>query len=458
MNSRRPERGPRSRSRWRLAPAGLPAAALLAACSASPGNSYAISDEETDGSVVDAATTPPDATDAGHQLPPDTEAGTAIRDAGADGSVDDATADAESPPAPLTLLRLEGRWDRSLPDSPRAAYPGARITMHFFGTGAVLRLRERTSASSLAGTSQWSVTIDAVPQPVLVTEVTAGNTARDYTLAAGLAAGEHTIQLVRRTEAEFGSTQVVDVTVTDGSMLAPPARPQRRIEFVGDSNMSGYGVEVTRPMNPGDPVCSHTPSNQNFEKAFPSLVAARFGAETETVIHSGKGALYNLVRSDLDTLPVLYPRAVPSEPETLYDATTFAADAVVVLVGGNDFAERPANDYPTESQVRTAYDGLVGQIRTAHPDALIVATLSPGVSDTFPIAPWGSVAARTKIRSAIKQVVSFRTQAGDQKLVFHEFAEATGDQLTACHYHPSAAFHQTLASSVGDVMAARLAW
>lgn len=480
----------RSSKAWVLVWCGLQGAALLAACSASPGASYAIPDDDIADDDVgsDATVSPSDATVADavadREERGDAEAGTPTEDADADAEVDaaadaeaeeastdasdDAAADVDAgpPPPPLSLLRLEGRWDRSLPDTPRTAFPGARITLHFTGTGATLRLRERTSYRSFEGTSQWSVTVDGAPQAVLVTEVTAGNVeeTRDYPLAAGLAAGEHTIQLVRRTEAEFGSTRLVDVLVTDGTMLAPPARLLRRVELVGDSNMSGYGIETTRPMNPGDPPCSHTPTNQNFEKTFPWLLAMRFGAEIETAIHSGKGVFYNQTRTDLTTLPVLYPRAIPSEPATLYDASAFAADAVVVLAGGNDFAERADNDYPSEADVRTAYDGLIGQIRAAHPTALIFATLSPGIGDGSPIyvAPHPqqgqSVMVRSKVRTLINDIVSARTLAGDQKLFFHELAEAGGDQLTACHYHPSPALHASLASSIGDVMAAHLSW
>lgn len=465
--------------------------AWVAACSASPGASYAIEDDDDAEAGVDAtapedATVPEDARVDASAPGEDAAADTAIpsdatvpedaaepvdadasEDAGADAAADaEPDVDAGPPPPPRTLLRLEGRWDRALPDTPRAAFPGARITMRFHGTGAVLRLLEKKSFRSFEGTSQWSVRIDGALGATLITQVEAANNeeTRDYVVADGLPLGEHTVQLVRRTEAEFGSTRLIDLTVTDGQMLTPPAPPVHRLEFVGDSNMSGYGVEVTRPMNSGDPPCSHTPSNQNFEKAFPALVAARFGAEIETAIHSGKGVFYNQTRTDLTTIPMFYPRSVPSESATAYDASGFAAEAVVVLAGGNDYAERVENDYPSEADVQTAYDGLLGQIRTAHPGALVVATLSPGVSDGSPVyaAPHPlagqSVMVRSKLRASIQQVVDARVLAGDGNLVFHEFAQVGGDQLSACHYHPGPALHATLAQSLGDLLAARLGW
>lgn len=463
-------------------------AALGSACSAddlAPADDVGDDDATTpDGSVVDAAgplrdAAGPDASpvqDASvAEVASDADAGEdAARDAGPDATLEedagspadagedaatDAGVDAGPPPPALGLLRLEGRWDRTDPTAPRTAYPGSRIVLRFTGTGATLRLLERKSFRSSVGTSQYSVTVDGVPAAILVTTVAADleEETQDYVVAANLPDAAHLVTLVRRTEADFGSTRLVDVNVMDGSVLPPPARPTRRLEFVGDSNLTGYGIEAERP-------CLHEPSNQNWSKGFPALVAERFGAEVEAVAHSGKGVFYNSSRADDAVMGVLYPRSIPADPLTAYDPAQFAADAVVVLVGGNDFSLRAAGDYPSVADVQAAYDALIGQIRTAHPTAWITCMISPGINDGYPTYPPGhpeelqSVMVRTKVRAAIVGVVDARTNLGDPRLVFHDVAPAANSDLTACDFHPSPALHQVLATGLGDLLATKLAW
>ncbi len=362
------------------------------------------------------------------------------------------------PPAPLSLIRLEGRWDRSLPDAPRTAYPGARLLLKFTGTGVRLRLLERKSFRSALGTSQYDVSIDGAAPLKLTTSVAIDlqEETEDYVLASELPAGVHVVEVVRRTEAEFGSTRLVGVMVEGGAMLAPPARLDKRIEFVGDSNMTGYGVEATRP-------CTHNPDHQNWSKAFPALVAARFLAEVEAVAYSGKGVYYNSNRADLDVMGVLYPPSIPTDPLSLYDAAQFPADAVVVLVGGNDFAQRVGGDYPTEEQVHDAYAALIEQIHGAHPGALITCMISPGINDSYPTYPVGdpaegqSVMVRSKVKAAITSVVDARALAG-WNIVFHDVGAADNSDLSACDFHPSAALHVSLATGLGDLLQTKLGW
>lgn len=354
----------------------------------------------------------------------------------------------------LSLARLEGRWDRAQASAPRAAYPGARAMFRFTGTGLTLRLTEIKSYKSATGTSEWSTYLDGAPYGEVLTQSSAATElTQDYVVASGLSNATHQLELVRRSEAEFGSTRFVSATVAGGTMLPAPARRTRRIEFVGDSNMAGYGIDGTRP-------CSHTAANENWERAFPNLVASRFDAETEAAVHSGKGVFYNSTRTDTVTLGVLYPRSVPSEPASTYAASQFAAQAVVILAGGNDYAYREDGDYPSVAQVQGAYDALVGQVRAAHPGATIVATNSPSISDWYPYYPGtqDSVMVRTKVLTAIQNVVNARRSAGDTAIWFYDNPEVGNEQLMGCDYHPSPALQQTIATGVGNYLASKLGW
>lgn len=423
--------------------------ALLSACSATEDDSAreAAADAAADDAAsVDSSAETSDAgfdsTDADAARSHDASESSAEASTVGDASSDDGDANGDGGPLdPLAFLRLEGRWSYDDPTVPRTAYPGARIAFAFQGTGVALRLSERPSDRSSFGTSQFSVTIDGQPAPSLVTTI-AGTVeeTHDYTLAEGLPAGLHAVQLSRRTEAEFGSTGLVDVLVTGGGLVAPPPARVHRLEIVGDSNTTGYGIEATRP-------CVHTASHENWDKAFPALLATRFDAEVQTVSYSGKGVRYNVSPSDPLNLTVLYDRSIPSEPGSVYDASSFPAEAVVVLAGGVDFTNRR----PVEFFFEADYDALIEKIHLAHPDATVFCTVSPGIYDA---QDWLT---RTVVREALQKVVSKRSAAG-QKIVFHEFPQGTDAELNACDYHSNPAHHAALASSLGALMSTTLGW
>ena len=65
---------------------------------------------------------------------------------------------------------------------------------------------------------------------------------------------------------------------------------------------------------------------------------------------------------------------------------------------------------------------------------------------------------RTKVLTAITNVVAARNAAGDAAIFFHDIPYADNSQLTACDFHPSPALHAQMAQSLGDDLAAKLGW
>jgi hypothetical protein len=107
------------------------------------------------------------------------------------------------------------------------------------------------------------VIIDGVPNDTLLSVVSGR---KMYVLASGLSNGLHVVEIMKETFHGTNTTFYgLDLT---GTIESPPARPARRIEFFGDSNMDGSSLYSER--NSGD---------HGSYYAFPATVGRMLGAE-----------------------------------------------------------------------------------------------------------------------------------------------------------------------------------
>lgn len=359
--------------------------------------------------------------------------------ASTDGAVEagpDAGPDA-GPPA----VRFVGRFDRSDPNAALFAWPGARIVANFTGTEVKVQL---TETPLFTGPSRFDVLLDGQLQPsVLVPNVGTGT----YTLATGLAAGAHTIELYRRTEALVGVTAFLGFEFTGGQLLAPPPSPTRRIQFLGDSASNGYGTEGNGPN------CAFSGATENEHRAWPGLVAKDLGADHHDLSYSGKGIVQNNDRNDPDVFRTIYTRILPDSPASTWNAANFSPDVVFITLGGNDW-DLPA-PAPNVNTFTTKYGELVTYVRGQHPNAHIVCAIAPSINDDYP----PNFAALTNMRAALTSVVTTRNQAGDAKVYKFEFSRANDQvDLTGCEYHPSPTFHRKLADEAIAFIKTKTGW
>ncbi len=133
-----------------------------------------------------------------------------------------------------------------------------------------------------------------------------------YSLATGLGAGQHTVELYKRTEANYGYVQFGGFkNITGGALVATPDPYPRRIEFIGDSITAGYGVLGTNP-------CDDVGDVNDAYESYAGQTARALGASFVGIAFSGKGAYQDANGSTTTTgkppypadpeLPALYPR------------------------------------------------------------------------------------------------------------------------------------------------------
>src|SRR5205085_6434090 len=134
-----------------------------------------------------------------------------------------------------------------------------------------------------------------------------------YPLAAGLPAGEHVVSLRKRTEAYVGEGQLLGFQLDPNAKALPVSEAQRRIEFIGDSIVTGFGVDGA------DGSCLFSADTENYAHSYAALTASDLGAAQIAVASSGAGVYRNWGGSTVNTIGDLYERALPTDANSRWD-------------------------------------------------------------------------------------------------------------------------------------------
>jgi lysophospholipase L1-like esterase len=324
-------------------------------------------------------------------------------------------------------VRFIGRVDTSDAAGARFAWSGTGIAARFSGSELAVRMN---------GAQQYTVLIDGELQPKLTTSGGAD------VLASGLPAGEHEVEIYRRTEANQGESQFLGFELGAGELLAAPAAPERRIEIIGDSISAGYGNEGA------DMSCPFSPDTENHYLTYGAIAARNVGAELVTVAWSGKGVVCNYgddAASCMDPMPIYYGRTLPNRADSTWDFSRYQPQAVVINLGTNDLSTMID---PSEQEFTGAYVDLLTRVRTAYPDALILCTVGPLLNGA------DLTTARAYIAAAVQQ----RLSAGDAAVQTFELAPTNASDGYGCDYHPSLRTHEIMAEALTSTLETELGW
>ena len=186
-------------------------------------------------------------------------------------------------------------------------------------------------------------------------------------VAAGLADGVHSVALYRRDEASKGLNTFQGFVLDTGkALVAPDARPCRKLEFIGDSFTCGYGDEAAFGT-------SFSYATENACITYAAQMANHYGADCMITAWSGKGMVRNYgaaTQTSPDPMPYYYARTCGSVATNNY-AFTWQPDVVVVVLGINDFSTSPN---PSQAQYVGGYSNFVKTLRGHYPNADILCT------------------------------------------------------------------------------------
>jgi lysophospholipase L1-like esterase len=283
----------------------------------------------------------------------------------------------------------------------------------------------------------FKTVIDGAPQAPF----SAGVGSKSYDLATGLSAdAAHTVELYRQSEGSQGETQLVALTVPDGTLMDPPPGPGRLIEVIGDSITCGFGdLSSIDDLNAPGTKCLTTESHWDTYEA----VAARaLGAEVSTIAISGKGVIRNYGGdTTTPTMPMYYGYTLTNVATPAWDFH-IQPQAVVINLGTND----DSNGDPGTAY-RDGYVTLLETVRAKYINALIVGIIAPMVNG-------GQL---TVMQGYIQAAVDTRHAAGDANVEFLAIPAQTSAGY-ACDYHPNVAEHAMMGEMLTAELRAKLGW
>jgi len=262
-------------------------------------------------------------------------------------------------------IQYVGRFDFADPKKVSFDWAGVAVKARFEGTSCSIRLDDHAN--------EYAVIVDDHAPRLLITDTAA----TPYKIASGLSDSvPHTVMIQKRTEPLVGWGAFMGFVLDKGRKLLPPdKRPDRRIEFIGNSITSGYGVE-------GDSAnCHFSPQTENACMSYASITARSFNAEYFLISYSGRGVVRNYgdsSRTSIEPMPALYDRICYYDSMLKWDFSRWVPQAVVINLGTNDFSTQP---YPDSIVFQSAYARLIERVRLLYPGVTMFCLSGPMIGE-----------------------------------------------------------------------------
>jgi len=318
-------------------------------------------------------------------------------------------------------IRYMGRIDFTNPDKPLFAFPNVTIKTKFEGTSLNLLLKDY-NGSDFTDNYFESIIDGGTPVKFLVT-----SGQLTYPVAKDLSDGTHTVGIVKVTESYNGECQFLGFqTDSAKSLVAPDPLPDLKLEFFGNSITCGYGIEG-----------GAQPASDNSYKAYPAVAARELNAQYHTTSYSGIGVVKGFptfLMSQMYNRIIANTTYNPMPANNTWNFSQYIPDYVIVALGTNDYNLGFGAGTITTATFNTGYTALVTKIRAAYPNAKIICTNSPMISDV-------------KLGNAINDDVTGLRTAGDSKIYYFAFSHMVGGGANG---HPGVADGQKNGKELAD--------
>jgi lysophospholipase L1-like esterase len=328
-------------------------------------------------------------------------------------------------PADNKNIQYTGRIDFSDAKQPKFWASGTYLRATFKGTYCDVVVADE----QLYGTSHnyLDIVVDAgAPQ-----RVRTSGPVTTIRAAEGLTYGPHTITVTKDTESGIGFVQFLGFNCD--ALLAPPKRPMRKLEFIGDSITCGSSIDVSQV------ACEKGAwyDQHNAYLSYGPVTARTLNAEWQVTAVSGIGLIHSCCGMTV-TMPQVFDKLNARANQAAWDFSLYQPDAVTVCLGQNDGIQ----DMATFQQ---RYVDFIADIRRHYPRAKIVCLNSPmadGRLDAF-------------LQQNLTEIVARVKRAGDQNVSSFFVTAQLND---GCGRHPSLAQHQLVAREVSSYLRTLLKW
>jgi len=340
-------------------------------------------------------------------------------------------------------IQYSGRIDFSSQGKAVFSLPAVKIQFRFSGSEISVHMKDLTTGGIQAdgnpARNYFNVYIDE--QKPFVLGLVPNDTI--YLLASELRGDEHTVVLVKRTEALAGKVEFRGIWLEEGKVLLPlPERSGRKIEFIGNSITCGYGVEASSENE------HFGCATENVCLSYASLTAEALYAEYNIVAYSGRGVAQNYSCSRENTMPVIWNEVFPDESKPVWNHQLFIPNVTVINLGTNDFS---CSETDT-SLFRKKYKKFLKAIRTIHPETKIVCVAGPMLNDNYPANSLST------IRYLIQTIMEQESEEGDNQIYYYELSPQTGNLGYGADWHPSVAQQKKNALELTTYLSSIMGW
>ncbi|MBN1648552.1 MAG: hypothetical protein JW874_11025 [Spirochaetales bacterium] len=319
-----------------------------------------------------------------------------------------------------TRINWDGIIDWSSGTMPCFVWSGCKAVLRFSGTQLFVCFGTGSN-----GQIWFNLIIDG--EPCLFRAVP-GNS---YTLNLPLENGTHELVLFKRSEAETGYICLEGFAFPDGELLDPPSRPERTLEFLGDSITTGSCNEDSGPDQWADR------STHNFYLSWAAITSRALGTGLRAAVQSGMVISTGYYQYQGWQL---WDRANAKPDGPVGPVPVPAPDAYIINLGENDYSYPKANGLKFPDDFTEKYIDLVRKIRARYPETLIVCTMGGMTSGRYS-AP---------LNNAWKAAMDILS-GSDPKIVSFKFR-------TVSSGHPRVTTHQRLADEIVPFLKEQLGW
>ena len=316
-----------------------------------------------------------------------------------------------------------GRMDYKDPDGVRWDWAGCEVAFNTDADSMTIGLKD--------GGNDYNVIVNCRISEVIRTR---GNV-QAYKLPLP-GSGVREVRITKRNGPNYGSGVLTGIELAQGARFyRRPARPKRRIEFVGDSFTVGYGNE-----GPGKE-CSSLREYENNWLSFAGMTARELKAEAHMTAISGHGAVRNYgdtKQVSTDPVPFYYARTLKSVDKE-WDFKKWQADVVVIKLGTNDYSTQP---HPEEDVFVKGMHALIKMLQSVYGGGVPIVLVTDEVG--------------AALKAAVSRV--YREQQDKMANVSLVIFPKVIDSDLGCHWHPKVAAHENFTRTLVPVLRDKMGW
>jgi len=317
-----------------------------------------------------------------------------------------------------------GRIDFSNAKKPRFWSPGVYITAKFKGPYCELLITDQ----ELWGKNHNYVEIVIDGKPVRIQTKEKEN---HIVIAQNLSDGEHTVVICKNTESNIGYLEFNGLKCA--ALLPLPAKPTRKIEFIGNSITCGASSDQSViPCGKGVWQDQH-----NAYLSYGPTVARNFNAEYHLSAVSGIGLMHSCCGMDI-VMPPVFDKIDMRGDSLMWNFANYQPGLVTVCLGQNDGIQ--------DSVIFCSnYVKFIAQLRAHYPKAVLLLLSSPmGDEKLTPVLK--------NYLDSIKKIVK---KNGDKNIYTYFYSRRYHN---GCDSHPDLADHQLIAAELNVVIKKIMGW